>query len=273
MVKKVWAVYYSGTKTTQKIVSLIGKTIAGILGVPLQTYDFSRPVMREGDLYFTEEDFVVFGSPTYAGRLPNVMLPYIETIQGEQTPALPVVLYGSRAYDDALMEWKTVLQKNGFRIVGAAAFIGAHAMSKTLAKGRPDAKDCQIAKQFAEQVAEKLQGKQIAPENCLVPGREPVGAYYTPLGTDEKPVRFLKAKPVTSDACHDCKKCVLLCPMGSISEENPRDITGICIKCGACVKLCPNHAKTFTDEALLSHVAYLESHYGKERKEPELFLN
>ena len=49
--------------------------------------------------------------------------------------------------------------------------------------------------------------------------------------------------------------------MGSIPADAPRTVTGICIKCQACIKVCPQHAKYFDDAAFLSHVAMLEKNY------------
>ena len=59
--------------------------------------------------------------------------------------------------------------------------------------------------------------------------------------------------------------------MGSISEEDPAEVGGVCIKCQACVKKCPVDAKYFDDPAFLSHVAMLEQNYY-ERKEAEFFI-
>ena len=59
--------------------------------------------------------------------------------------------------------------------------------------------------------------------------------------------------------------------MGSISPEDYRTVTGICIKCQACVKSCPVHAKFFDDPVMLSHTRMLEQHYERPA-ENEVFL-
>ena len=58
--------------------------------------------------------------------------------------------------------------------------------------------------------------------------------------------------------------------MGSISREDFRTVTGVCIKCQACVRKCTRKAKYFEDEAFLSHVAMLEQNFA-DRKENALF--
>ena len=100
----------------------------------------------------------------------------------------------------------------------------------------------------------------------------PVGPYYTPLGTDGKPAKFLKATPKTDpDKCSKCGLCATVCPVGSIPADAPDTCAGICIKCHACVRKCTKHAKYFDDGAFLSHVAMLEQTFT-EPKENELFL-
>lgn len=47
--------------------------------------------------------------------------------------------------------------------------------------------------------------------------------------------------------------------------------TGVCIKCQACVKICPVQAKYFDDPVMLSHIRMLEEHYARQI-ENEVFL-
>ena len=46
---KVWAVYFSATGTTKKIVESIAELIAEILGAEYEIYDFTLPVLGKGD--------------------------------------------------------------------------------------------------------------------------------------------------------------------------------------------------------------------------------
>jgi hypothetical protein len=49
---------------------------------------------REQSLSFTDKDVVVFGVPVYAGRVPNVLLKYLQSIKGNGALAIAVVVYG-----------------------------------------------------------------------------------------------------------------------------------------------------------------------------------
>ena len=94
-----------------------------------------------------------------------------------------------------------------------------------------------------------------------IPGA-PDAPYYTPLGTDGQPAKFLKAVPkVNASLCRHCGTCAAVCPMGSVSAEDSAAMTGICIKCQACIQKCPVGARYFDDPAFLSHVKMLEMTY------------
>ncbi|MBT9792172.1 ferredoxin [Clostridium sp. MCC334] len=272
--KKVWAVYFSATDTTKKTVLTIADEAARLLGAEREDYDFTLPGMRENGFAAGKDDLVIFGTPVYAGRVPNVLLKYLATIQGNGALAVPVVLFGNRNFDDGLIELRDILENTGFHTVAAAAFVGEHSFSKTLAAGRPDADDMKEALAFAGKIAEKVKGlpEGEAPAPVEVEGvPHPYRGYYQPRDRKGVSIDIRKVKSLVSDACDDCKICADVCPMGSISHENVREYTGICIKCGACIKKCPKQARYYEDEGYLYHQHELEEGYTR-RAAISLFL-
>ena len=273
-VKRVWDVYFSATGTTQKVVSRIAEVIAAGLGVERETHDFTLPGARENTPTFSAHDLVVLGTPVYAGRVPNVLVKYLASLQGDGALAVPVVLFGNRYYDDALIELRDILEVDGFHTVAAGAFVGEHSFSYALGAGRPDEADLTVADSFARRVLEKLD--TIPDTHGLAPTSvkgvpSPYRPHYRPLDRQGNPVDFRTIRPLTSDACNDCKLCAESCPMGSISFVNVREYTGICIRCGACVKKCPQQARYYDNEAYLRHKQELEEGFTR-RAEPELFV-
>lgn len=273
-VRTVWAVYFSGTGTTEKIVTAIAATAAERLQLSCNTLDFTSPAARERNYSFSSGDLVIFGTPVIAGRVPNVLLPFLTGhFQADHALAVPVVLYGNRNFDDALIELREILEGIGFHTVAGAAFIGEHSFSRTLGAGRPDAGDLAKAAAFASQAADKIAALNTLPsEPVPVKGALPLRPYYTPRDRNGTPVSILKVKPKTSDACTQCGLCAEVCPMGAISREDAAQVPGICIKCCACVKKCPVGAKYYDDEGYLYHQHELEALYAGRRMEPEWFL-
>lgn len=265
-ITKVQAVWFSPTGGTRALAVRLARALAEALGVPVSELDITPPDARQGRLEFSPDELAVFASPTYAGRLPNKMLPFFQTgFCGRGTPAVLAVSFGNRDFQDSLSDLSQALGGNGFVPVGAAAMVCRHVFSDKLAPGRPDAGDLAELDRFAAGLAERIRRWE-APVPVTVPGNDPPGPYYTPRGVDGQPVNFLKAKPKTRESCDRCGRCAAACPMGSIDRLDPVQVPGVCVKCQACVKSCPQGAKYFDDPGFLSHVAMLEKNYTAAKK-------
>ena len=156
-INQVWAAYFSGTDTTKTIVTAIAQEIAQALGVPCAELNFTPPQAREQHYTFAPTDLVICGTPVIAGRVPNVLLPFLtHGFTGSHALAVPVVLFGNRNYDDALMELREILEADGLRTVAGGAFVGEHSFSTILGAGRPDGSDLDKASAFAQAIAEKV---------------------------------------------------------------------------------------------------------------------
>ena len=265
-IKKVWAVYFSGTGTTEKTVRRIAAGMAQALDAELAVYDFTTPAARQRELRFGTEELAVLGVPVYAGRVPNVLLPYLtKQLHGGGALAVPVVLFGNRNFDDGLIELRNILTEDGFMPVAGGAFVGEHAFSRTLGAGRPNGDDLTEMDAFARRAAEKVTALTAAPaEPVAVWGETPIRPYYTPRDRHGNPINILKVKPKTDmDRCSGCGLCAARCPMGSIDPADVSRVTGICIKCCACVKGCPAEAKYFDDAGYLYHKSELEEVYAR----------
>ena len=268
MFKNVKAVYFSGTGTTEKIVTFVASNLATYKNLHLSTWDFTKPSNRKEPLVFQSDDIVIFGMPVIAGRVPNLMLKYINKTVGNGAICAPICLYGNRNYDDALIELRDILQDRGLKCVAAGAFVGEHSFSKVLGANRPDEKDFQIADELARKIANIAtfmeQGGE--PETPVpVPGYEkPYRGYYKPKDRYGNPIDIRKVKPKTDkEKCKDCKLCVSICPLGSINFTDVSKIEGICMKCCGCVKKCPRGAKYFDDPGFIYHKEELEVMYQR----------
>lgn len=269
--KNICAMYFSATGTTEKIVSGIAKRIGERLGLSYSKFDFTIKDVRKINKEFTKGDVVVFGMPVIAGRVPNLLLNYLKTVKGNAALVVPVVVYGNRNFDDALIELRDILADNGFVPIAAGAFIGEHSFSGTLGMNRPDAQDLEIAFDFADKVTAKIVRGEDLDKIVDVKGERPYRPYYQPRDIQGAPIDIRKVKPKTNNLCVDCKLCAVLCPLRAIDYDHVREVPGTCMKCCSCIKKCPTGAKYFDDAAYLYHKEELEMQYS-ERAEPEIFL-
>ncbi|MDY0282480.1 MAG: 4Fe-4S binding protein [Salinivirgaceae bacterium] len=263
-IETIGLLYFSPTQTTKKIVEGIAQ---GIQATNMQYFDLTLPEAIPQTCLEVIQDVAIIGSPVYAGRLPSVMLARFKQMKGNGRPAVIVVVYGNRAYEDALIELRDIAIEVGFRPIAAGAFIGEHSYSTSdlpLAEGRPDADDMLTAQNFGKSTRKKIMTEISNPIELLqVPGNSPY-----------KEIQMLSGiVPSVNDAlCSKCEKCVLVCPTAAIDKENPINTAkDLCIRCCACIKACPSNAKSLDDPRIMQAAEWLYANFSA-RKEPEIYL-
>lgn len=276
IVNKIYGVFFSPVNNTRTMVKKVAGDLAKKLELPVEFIDFTTPADRGQGWKFGKEDLVVFGTPTFAGRIPNKILPYVQTLfEGDETLAVAMVTFGNRNFENSLIEVKNELVNHNFSPFAGAAIACQHSFTEKLATERPDGEDIRQIEAFVEEIAELLKHTQKKEElwtPVAVPGDDPLTGYYVPLGVDGQPVQFLKAKPKTiEEDCDHCGACAAHCPVEAIDFNDETKVPGTCIKCQACVKVCHTGAKYFDDEKFLSHVKMLEENYTR-RAKPQFFI-
>ena len=142
--------YFSPTGGVRRVARALGSALAK---AP-EFFDLS-----DQDVFIPKADGelpAVFAVPVFAGRVPAPAREAVRRIAGAGAPAVAVAVYGNRAFEDALLELCDLLTAQAFVPVAAGAFIAEHSMLRTVAAGRPDARDMQEIEAFAAAVQDKL---------------------------------------------------------------------------------------------------------------------
>lgn len=263
-INKVKIVCFSPTGTTRKILVSIAKGFgADVIEAVNLTPSGGEWSLRP----LGGDELAIIGVPVYGGRVPAEAIKRLHTLKANRSPAVLVVVYGNRDFEDALLELKNLAIELGCVPVAAGAFVGEHSFStndRPIAAGRPDAVDLQKAEAFGLAVRETLsrRGVPAASGALAIPGRFPY----------EGGARAMSVAPVTNeDRCALCGVCAEVCPTAAIVVgERVETSVELCIRCCACIKSCPEEARGWEDPMMLKITQWLHENCGQ-RKEPQLF--
>ena len=226
---ELYKITFSPTGGTQKAADLLVENWeAQSISV-----DLTDPNAHFSDVSLAAEDVAVISVPSYAGRVPAPAIQRLTAMQGNGARAVLVCVYGNRDYDDALLELKSIADRQGFLPVSAAAFIAQHSIFPKLAAGRPDNADIQAMREFGRRSME------LAADAYNVCSRQfPVPGNY--------PYKEAKAIPLIprTRRCDKCGACAKKCPAHAIDPDNPSHTDAAkCISCAHCIHICPKHAR------------------------------
>lgn len=264
-VNQVKLVYFSPTGTTRTVLEGIAR---GIAVENVEDFNLTPPEAVQQPIPPFSDELAIIGAPVYGGRLPVDAIRRFKQLKASGTPAVLIVVFGNRDFEDALLELKDLAIELGFNPVAGGAFIGEHSFATKdvpVANGRPDSQDVQKAMDFGIRIRDKVIALQSpdASMDLKIPGRSP----YEAGGA-----RSMGVSPVTNeDACTVCGTCAGVCPTAAISVNGGvATEVELCIRCCACIKNCPTGARVMEDGQWKDIANWLNENCFI-RKEPQIF--
>ena len=259
--------YFSPTGTTRKILNGIAE---GLEAKNVEQIDLTFPEADKQPLHEFQNELVILGVPVYEGRVSKTAIPRLRRFKADKTPAVLVVLYGNRDFEDALLELYDLTRELGFLPVAGGAFIGEHSFAnenRPIANGRPDAEDIMVAREFGSKICIKINDLDLIDEASLIkpPGNTPY------IDRDRSALEDRSALTRDED-CTLCGDCAPICPVGAITiKDTVKTDSMACILCNACVKMCPVGARVVDDPMINKIVNWVSKNF-QARREPEIFI-
>lgn len=262
--EKINLVYFSPTGTTKRIIEGIGN---GFNQRRINRIDLTLPDARHHKFHPKKEGLLVIAVPVYMGRIPLLLSDWFKKLKANGTPAVAIVVYGNRAYENALLELSDILTDCGCNVIAAASFVAEHSFSSKeypSSVGRPDQADLQQATHFGNLLDNLI--NTYDPLNMTlsikIPGERPYGGV-----TELWHLDFIDR----NDSCSNCGLCIENCPTGAINKSDSASIDiNKCTLCCACIRNCPKEAKSIKSGPMMQ--AALRCTKFTERKSPEFFL-
>lgn len=223
MLKAVDFYYFSPTGGTEKA----GRAIASAVAETVNAINLAENIVNT-----PSSDVVVVAAPVFSGRIPAIVADKIAELNGEGKKAITAIVYGVRAYEDALLELNNIMKNSGFEVVVSAALVAQHSIVPEVGAGRPDKADIEEIQQFTKKALNAIEDGKTG--NVTVPGNYPY-----------KEVKKGSATPISLATCNGCGHCAYVCPIEAVTVKDKEVLTDVdkCIMCMACVAKCPTQSR------------------------------
>lgn len=256
---QIVSVVFSPTGGTQRIASLLSEELRlKCEMVEASLIDLAEPA-PELSPALQADDLAVIAVPSFGGRAPAVAIERLRRLNGHGAKAVIVCVYGSRAYEDTLVELQDAVSAAKFEVIAAVSAVSRHSMLPELASERPNAQDEDILTHFAQEIARKWRAGE--PLGTLaLPGNRPYKAWNGAI------------VPSASMPCSRCGICAENCPTQAIDTNDPFEVNAaLCAFCMRCVHFCPSGARGIDPRTVESLTERLRPMCDFDR-ENELFL-
>ncbi|TFG00521.1 MAG: hypothetical protein EU542_08005 [Promethearchaeota archaeon] len=239
----VGILYFSGTNMTAELAKAIQNEFIQ-QGIKAELVNLLTHIQNDTTPTIDNYNGVIFGFPVYGGRAPNIVRDWLQKLRGNEKISAMFFTYGGVSMGSAHYSTQSILEEQGFRVIGSAEFLAKHSYNVApgcnLVPNRPNEDDYQVARDFIRKLLDKMQQEnpqQISFE--APPERRPKrkGNKKKTKKRRRSPFPF----PSREEDCSMCLKCEEECPTRAFNAQTGEADPDNCIRCMRCVVICPDN--------------------------------
>ena len=262
---KTLIIYFSQTGFTREVADHIRDGIVEVTG----RCDLMRLSDVNPDL-LADYDLVGLGCPVFYYQEPFNVRSFMKGLPQLKDKQWFVFCTHGSVMGNTLVLMGEALKRKGILVVGYHDTYADGTLPfypyPTLTTGHPDTLDCEQARTFGREVAERSRriaggDRSLLPEPKPVPGDWVEAAKMFTLEFLDQAMPRLR---IDMEKCIRCQECAENCPVEGIDvEADPPRIQDPCVYCWYCAKICPELAIE-TDWDMLVSIA--PENYARYRK-------
>lgn len=244
---KIALCFFSATGNTRQIAQAISCRLTE-LGAEVDLKDITTPGERQRAFDAQAYDGLILGSPIHSMRAPRLVRDWIATLQGNGRKCAMYFTYGGFQVPPTHYDTFARLEKQGFKVVASAEFLGKHTFNLggwQAMPGRPGRDDESLARKYADALYARFSGQDEAMVRDLDKGP------YTEEQLDEFEgfrLKLVTQLPTRNGVeCSMCMLCEEGCPSGAMDAEKGVADPEKCIVCLRCLAECPDEALSIND--------------------------
>ncbi len=238
-------IYFSQTGNTRQIAGALAEVFRQA-GHATRTLSLKKAA--PGDA--ADADVIGIGTPCFSSQAPTPVKDFLRRLPPIPNKPAFVFATSGTAPGRVLYDVYSILREKGAAVLGGFLARGtvSHPAPSLYGRlpGRPNGKDLEEARRFAEEIAEHLAEGRLSPVRSSRPDTFKLhNGFYdlVALISTDAVLRFLMPAPkLDTSRCNQCRWCVLECPVDNIALNPYPTLGQDCIRCYRCVNGCPQKA-------------------------------
>lgn len=248
-------IYFSGTGNTKFCVTRFSEEFGGS-AYSIEDETAVSEISKDND--------IVLGYPVYYSNLPMIMRDFIEqNAKLWHGKSVFIIATMGLFSGDGAGASARLLKKHGAKITGGLHIIMPDCIGDVKLLKKPPEENREIVKLAAEKLdgaAEKLRNGD-PPREGLSFFNHIAGLFGQRLWFYRKTKGYTKNPKIDKKQCVGCGACVRLCPMGNITLQDRKAVSGNrCTMCYRCVSNCPRQAITIVGKKVIVQYKFAGFH-------------